>query len=126
MGIIENVGEGVEKVVGMIGLPPPRRDVAPPGETFGEKLTRKLNSDPLVPVGALVTVGFLTMGLRSFHQGNAMQAQKLMRGRVIAQGVTVFIMLAGAYAGLKPGGERPRTYEEKMSQMDNVNDIKKD
>ena len=126
MGIIENVGEGVEKVVGMIGLPPPRRDVAPPGETFGEKLTRKLNSDPLVPVGALCTVGFLTMGLRSFHQGNAMQAQKLMRGRVIAQGVTVFIMLAGAYAGLKPGGERPHTYEEKMSQMDNVNDIKKD
>jgi len=126
MGIIENVGEGIEKVVGMIGLPPPRRDVAPPGETFGGKLTRKFNSDPLVPVGVLCTVGFLTMGLRSFHQGNAMQAQKLMRGRVIAQGVTVFMMLAGAYAGFKPGGERPHTYEEKMNQMDKVNDTKKD
>jgi len=118
MGIIENVSEGVEKVVGMIGLPPPKRDNGPPGETFGGKLQRKLKSDPLVPIGALCTVGFLSFGLRSFHRGNALEAQKLMRGRVIAQGVTVFIMLAGAYAGYKPGGDRPKDYEEKMSQIE--------
>ena len=126
MGIMEDVGEGVEKVVGMLGLPPPKRDIAPPGETFGQKLVRKITGDPLVPVGALCTVGFLTMGLRSFHQGNALQAQKLMRGRVAAQGVTVFIMLAGAYAGYKPGGERLLSYEEKMNKMEKVQDTKTD
>jgi len=64
------------------------------------------------------------MGLRSFHRGNALQAQKLMRGRVIAQGVTVFMMLAGAYAGYKPGGDRPKDYEQKMAQMENATDSK--
>ncbi len=95
--------------------PPPRYDKAPEGETFKEKLVRKVSAEPLVPIGALITVGFLSMGLRAFNRGNALEAQKLMRGRVLAQFFTVSIMIAGAYAGFKPGGERPKSYEEKLS-----------
>ena len=86
-------------------------------ETFIEKLVRKCTSEPLVPVGALATVGFLGSGLRAFHKGQAAKSQTLMRGRVLAQGFTVFVMLAGAAYGLEPlqpGGNRPRTYGEKM------------
>tara|TARA_A100001035_G_scaffold132955_1_gene104556 strand:+ start:258 stop:566 length:309 start_codon:yes stop_codon:yes gene_type:complete len=86
-------------------------------ETFIQKLVRKCTAEPLVPIGALATVGFLGSGLRAFHKGQAATSQTLMRGRVIAQGFTVVVMLAGAAYGLKPlqpGGNRPRTYGEKM------------
>ena len=69
----------------------------PQPETFREKVVRKFTKEPLVPLGAAITVGCLTMGLRAFHDGDQMQAQKLMRGRVVAQGCTVVIMLMGAY-----------------------------
>ena len=117
----DKVHEGIDKLVTYLGLPPPRKDVAPPGETFSEKFVRKVSTEPLVPLGALVTIGFLSAGLRSFHRGNALQAQQLMRGRVLAQGATVFIMLCGAYAGFKPGGDRPKDYEQKLAQSQQRN-----
>lgn len=83
-------------------------------ETFVEKLIRKTTGEPLVPIGAIATLGCLGAGLRAFHKGQAATSQKLMRGRVLAQGFTVVVMLAGAAYGFKPGGERPRTYGEKM------------
>jgi len=86
-------------------------------EAFFAKLVRKCSAEPLVPMGALLTVGCLTAGLRAFHKGQAATSQKLMRGRVLAQGFTVVVMLAGAAYGLEPlqpGGQRPRTYGEKM------------
>ena len=112
----------VDKIHGVVNsvmpnLPPPTRDQGPPGETFSEKLVRKTTAEPLVPIGCLVTVGFLSMGLRAFHKGNAVNAQKLMRGRVMAQGFTVAVMLIGAYNGFKPGGDRPKDYEEKLARQ---------
>lgn len=87
-------------------------------ETFSEKLVRKFSAEPLIPIGAIVTVGFLTAGLRAFHGGDSLTAQKLMRGRVLAQGFTVAAMLiGGAYLGYKPGGERPKTYQEKLDKQ---------
>lgn len=89
---------------------------APEGETFIEKAIRKCKNEPLVPVGALATTFFLLSGLRSFHQGNKKQAQMLMRGRVIAQGVTILAMAVGAFYGLKPI-DRPKNVEEKLDQL---------
>ena len=115
-------GAWTDKVQGVINdvmpdMPPPQRDQAPPGETFSEKFVRKTSAEPLVPIGAAITVGFLSMGLRAFHKGNAVNAQKLMRGRVMAQFFTVSVMLVGAYNGFKPGGDKPKDYEEKLRRQ---------
>lgn len=66
--------------------------------------------------GAAATVFFLLSGLRSFYSGNRIQAQQLMRGRVVAQGFTVVAMAAGAFYGIKPH-DRPKTMEEKMQNL---------
>lgn len=89
----------------------PRKD-----ESFAEKAIRKTKEEPLVPLGALVTVAFLTAGLRSFHNGHKAQGQMMMRGRVLAQGVTVLAMAWGAFYGFKPH-DRPKEYEEQLSRI---------
>lgn len=48
--------------------------------------------------GCLVTAGILGLGLRSLVKGNKNQSQKLMRMRVIAQGVTVAAIVASIMA----------------------------
>ncbi|CAL8355861.1 unnamed protein product [Merluccius merluccius] len=72
-------------------------------ETFKEKLLRKTQENPFVPIGCLGTAGALTYGLRAFHQGKTRQSQLLMRGRIFAQGFTVFAIIFGVFAtALKP------------------------
>jgi hypothetical protein len=94
---------------------------APPlPESYWERAVRKSTSEPLVPLGALITVIFLSAGLRSFHRGNKLQAQNMMRGRVIAQGVTILAMGYGAYAGFKPHN-RPKDYEERLDKIHEEN-----
>ncbi len=92
-------------------------------ETFVQKAIRKSKNEPLVPLGALVTVVFLTAGLRSFHQGHKAQGQMMMRGRVVAQGVTILAMAWGAFYGLKPH-DRPKEYEEQLSRIHADNDAR--
>ncbi|XP_039159543.1 RING-H2 finger protein ATL48-like [Eucalyptus grandis] len=58
---------------------------------------RRRAQNPLVPIGAFVTAGVLVAGLMSFQQGDSHLGQKLMRARVIAQGVTVALMVGTAY-----------------------------
>jgi|NorSeaMetagenome_1021524.scaffolds.fasta_scaffold85037_1 hypothetical protein len=41
-------------------------------------------------------MGFLLTGFKSFRDGNAARSQQMMRGRVLAQGATVAIMLGYA------------------------------
>ena len=53
--------------------------------------------------GCLGTAGALAYGLRAFHQGKTRQSQMLMRGRIFAQGFTVFAIIFGVVATqLKP------------------------
>jgi len=95
---------------------------APPGppprdkETTWEKVQRKFGAEPLIPLGAIATVGFLTAGLRAFHSNQPHKSQMLMRGRIVAQGFTVFVMCIGGYMGMKPHS-RPVTYEEKLGRQ---------
>lgn len=91
---------------------------APNDETFWEKAVRKTKQDPIVPIGAVITCGFLISGLRAFHSGNKPKAQILMRGRVVAQAVTVIGMAFGALYGMKPH-DRPKDYEEKLARQNN-------
>lgn len=86
-------------------------------ETFTDKLIRKCKKEPLVPIGVIATTGFLIAGLGSFHTGNKVQAQMMMRGRLAAQLFTVVAMAGGAYMGLRPQ-VGPKSMEEKLNQME--------
>ncbi|VVC35448.1 Hypoxia induced protein, domain [Cinara cedri] len=71
-------------------------------EDIGNKFVRKFKENPFVPIGALVTVGFLSIGLKSMYDGNRMRSQMMMRGRIAAQGFTVIAILGGLfYQGMK-------------------------
>ncbi|GMH91043.1 hypothetical protein TrVE_jg1010 [Triparma verrucosa] len=70
----------------------------PRAESSWDKFVRKSTDQPLVPIGSLITLGFLTSGLKSFVDGKAMRSQQMMRGRVLAQGVTVVAILGYAAA----------------------------
>ncbi|KAK9859301.1 hypothetical protein WJX84_011778 [Apatococcus fuscideae] len=63
-------------------------------------LPPKKKKSPLVLAGAGVTAGVLIAGLMFFNKGNDRMSQHMMRARVIAQGVTVAIMVgtSGAWA----------------------------
>ena len=64
-------------------------------ETALDKLIRKSLKDPVVPIGVLVTTGVLIAGLRAFNRGDKQQSQRLMRYRILAQGLTVVGMMVG-------------------------------
>lgn len=53
----------------------------------------------------------LASGIYSFKQGNKQMSQKLMRGRVAAQGFTILVMTAGLYMAGPPqvGGTSGRS-----------------
>ncbi|XP_005993437.1 HIG1 domain family member 2A, mitochondrial [Latimeria chalumnae] len=72
-------------------------------EDFKDKFMRKVNENPLVPLGCLCTAGVLTYGLIAFKQGKTRQSQLLMRARILAQGFTVGAILIGVVAtAMKP------------------------
>ncbi|XP_031713598.1 HIG1 domain family member 2A, mitochondrial [Anarrhichthys ocellatus] len=70
-------------------------------ETFKEKFLRKTKENPFVPIGCLGTAGALIYGLRAFNQGKTRQSQMLMRGRIFAQGFTVFAIIVGVFTTVK-------------------------
>merc|ERR1712232_1069162 len=88
LGNMVNTDENFE-----IEAPPPRYR----SETAFEKLARKSKEEPLVPLGCGLTTYFLLSGFKSFRAGDAVRSQKMMRGRVIAQGATVVAL--SVYAG---------------------------
>lgn len=85
-------------------------------ESFYDKVCRKTQEDPLVPIGALVTTYFLLQGFKAFAGGQVQRAQYMMRGRVVAQGFTVIAMAGAAFLNIKPH-DRPASMEEKMGKM---------
>lgn len=66
-------------------------------ETMTGKLKRKVKENPLVPVGALCTIGALSYGLFSFVHGDQKMQQYMMRARVAAQGGTLMAVVAGVF-----------------------------
>mmetsp|Transcript_21788 Transcript_21788/g.19849 ORF Transcript_21788/g.19849 Transcript_21788/m.19849 type:complete len:99 (+) Transcript_21788:91-387(+) len=92
----------------------------PNNENAYEKAIRKLKNEPLIPLGALATVGFLVNGLRNLYTGNQKQSQLMMRYRVAAQLFTIVVVAVSAQYGLKVH-DRPKNMEEKMAREDNDN-----
>ena len=54
-------------------------------ETPNEKLIRKFKENPLIPMGCLLTTGFLVNGLFKFGRRDSAGSQVMMRGRIAAQ-----------------------------------------
>merc|ERR1711936_937217 len=63
-------------------------------ESDKEKFQRKVAENPWVPFGATATTGILILGLISFATKRTRYSQLLMRARIVAQGGTVFALLA--------------------------------
>eukprot|EP00802_Teleaulax_amphioxeia_P029738 Tamp_31971.p2 GENE.Tamp_31971~~Tamp_31971.p2 ORF type:complete len:130 (-),score=31.85 Tamp_31971:223-612(-) len=53
---------------------------------------------PVVPLGCVITAGILGSGFSQFKAGNKKASQFFMRARVIAQGITVSLMMTSLYA----------------------------
>jgi len=70
-------------------------------ESANEKLMRKFKENPLIPIGCLLTTGFLVNGLFKFGRRDMAGSQKMMRGRIAAQGFTIFALLFGVGAQIK-------------------------
>ncbi|ETM44915.1 hypothetical protein L914_09890 [Phytophthora nicotianae] len=74
-----------------------------PMETGWQKMKRRCQEEPLVPLGCLATAGVLMGGLASFRRAaDAATQQKFMRLRVLAQGATVVAMALGGFIAIKP------------------------
>ncbi|EFQ31832.1 hypothetical protein CGRA01v4_12992 [Colletotrichum graminicola] len=72
------------------------------------KVFRKLREEPLVPLGCGLTVFAFVSAWRAIRRGDSVQANKMFRARVAAQGFTVLAMLAGSMYYNK---DRERTAE---------------
>ena len=54
-------------------------------ETANEKLVRKFWENPFIPIGGVLTTGFLCNGLFKFGRRDSAGSQVMMRGRIAAQ-----------------------------------------
>ncbi|CCF43412.1 hypothetical protein CH063_13117 [Colletotrichum higginsianum] len=77
-------------------------------ERILHKVFRKLKEEPLVPLGCGLTVFAFVSAWRAIRRGDSVQANKMFRARVAAQGFTVFAMVAGSMYYNK---DRERTAE---------------
>lgn len=78
----------------LIPTPPPQYQRV---ETFEQKLYRKFTTQPLVPIGAVLTAYCLGSGIKSFMNRDIARSQTMMRARVAAQFGTIAIFIG--YAG---------------------------
>ncbi|TDZ13486.1 Respiratory supercomplex factor 1 [Colletotrichum sidae] len=60
------------------------------------KAFRKLREEPLIPLGCGLTVYAFVAAWRATRRGDPMQANKMFRARVAAQGFTIVAMVAGS------------------------------
>ncbi|KAK9459504.1 hypoxia induced protein conserved region-domain-containing protein [Lipomyces oligophaga] len=58
----------------------------------------KCKEQPLVPIGVLATTYALTRSAMAIRQGNSKQANRFFGARVLFQGFTICVLVAGSYA----------------------------
>jgi len=85
-------------------------------ESANEKLMRKFKENPLIPIGCLLTTGFLVNGLFKFGRRDMAGSQKMMRGRIAAQGFTIFALLGGVGAQIKQKSWVKPSVQEESAQ----------
>eukprot|EP00041_Stephanoeca_diplocostata_P021024 m.481528 g.481528 ORF g.481528 m.481528 type:complete len:94 (+) comp21716_c2_seq25:353-634(+) len=66
-------------------------------ESTSQKFSRKIQSNPFIPLGLFATGFCLVGGLWAFRTGRQQLSNHFQRGRVLFQGVTVAAFLGQAY-----------------------------
>ncbi|CAI4227109.1 unnamed protein product [Auanema sp. JU1783] len=84
-------------------------DMSGGSKAVSASVLQKAFSNPFVPIGMIATCGCLIGMLGATLKRNSKRAQFYMRGRVVAQGITVASLVCGAmWFGLTPGnGAKP-------------------
>jgi len=77
-------------------------------ETSMEKTSRTFGQNPFIWIGGLATGGFLAAGLYAVIARNSRMQQMMMRGRVLAQGVTFGAIGIGVGMALKQNIDKKR------------------
>ena len=72
-------------------------------------VTEQFTSQPLVPIGAIVTAYYLGSGIQSFYNRDPAKSQKMMRARVASQFATLLIFVG--YAGSQSFTFNPRPHQ---------------
>ncbi|KAF8962087.1 hypoxia induced protein conserved region-domain-containing protein [Flammula alnicola] len=67
-----------------------------PLETWSEKANRKFKENPWVPIGCLATCGALVMSAIKMRQGQSKNMNYWLRARVVLQGLTLAVLVAGS------------------------------
>ncbi|KAF8950037.1 hypoxia induced protein conserved region-domain-containing protein, partial [Flammula alnicola] len=65
-------------------------------ETWSEKANRKFKENPWVPIGCLATCGALVMSAIKMRQGQSKNMNYWLRTRVVLQGLTLVVLVAGS------------------------------
>lgn len=74
-----------------------------------KSLWQRCKEDPLVPIGCVVTAGILAFGLITMTRNQQQLSQRVMRARVVAQGVTIALVGIGSlgYTFFMPNKAKP-------------------
>ncbi|KAG5181331.1 hypoxia induced protein conserved region-domain-containing protein [Tribonema minus] len=100
----------------MTASPPP--PTAPPRSKISmAHFAEKFKEEPMVPIGMGITLGFLGFGVFSFIRGNSVMSQRMMRGRVLAQGVTLAFLMTGAAMQRDKLRRNPQTADKVEQQF---------
>ncbi|KAG8902192.1 Respiratory supercomplex factor 1, mitochondrial [Tulasnella sp. 417] len=110
-----------------IGPPPEGIKEGVDFNTFLQRGFDKCKQQPLVPLGAAITVWSLLGAVREFKRGNSQNVNRYLRFRVVAQGATVAAMLIGSVIYEKSireqkEAEEKQEREKMMSILDSVGD----
>lgn len=73
--------------------------------------------NPLVPLGCLATAAVLCRGVLAMYQGDKILSQKMMRGRIVAQGMTVVTIAGGALLARTEAQRKRRLEDEAIRQV---------
>jgi hypothetical protein len=78
---------------------------------------KRSKEEPLVPIGAAVTVFFLAFGLNALRNNNKTLQSRAMKGRVIAQGVTAVAVMFGIMNKIESRKTNPKpTLEDTITK----------
>ncbi|KAG8989731.1 Respiratory supercomplex factor 1, mitochondrial [Tulasnella sp. 427] len=110
-----------------VGPPPEGVKEGVDFNTFMQRGWDKCKQQPLVPLGAVVTVWALLGAVREFKRGNSQNVNRYLRFRVVAQGATVAAMLIGSVIYEKSireqkEAEEKQEQERKMAILNSVGD----
>lgn len=86
-------------------------------EPLPDKLLRKCKEQPLVPLGATLTVSALYLSARALRARNSSLANRMFYWRVGFQAFTVAALIGGAFYYGEGGRKKEKSRDEKLREI---------